>query len=592
MEFSNVVGPQYNQVKSQRKNPFSLANSFPLNMGVMRTIEDLVYAVPFVRSLINDITNRLHQPSTVQVKFNDRPEEVSWTDEKVNIAFNSQTREVIANIISQWVTHGVAVYRQTYDDDTTRSTRTPESVNFHIVNPAECRIYWRYTENNNVEYAACFIKNATASTKSTAKSGIETSKKDEETLCEIPYSHVLPFSVLSSTDSIFRSPVFEALHDIIELRKIKALMSIGLGKKVFPLTVKKVGAPDFKLPVDFISPDMLGAPNPVGALPGVVPISGIEVQEAVERGLHNAYTKMITDADHKTETSNEKGEAYAKLDPLSRTYESDLLKITNRKPLDPSYTLVPGLTLEKDVVKIDLPSWTPAEKEHLEKSIAMVLGVPPNHDQRARFSASIEAMDENYHATIEKYRPKLQMAISKMFSDVYGVYFTDIGKQLTQNDSVILQSLPNRPIETPQKKSKPKTDVPEARSKFYKIEYGIKHKLLIRKAVTILVTFSPAKKGNIEQVVTLQEKGYIDMKTAQQLAIGAARYPLNIHHKYTDAEYKKIDKFMFEVVSGKREKPETSMAEPEKQSPKRNKVSKKSDDDEDEDEKSEKKTEK
>jgi hypothetical protein len=553
-----------------RRDPFTTANSYAIDMDKLRAVERLIEKVPYVTAMVQDITNRLHQPVSVQVKPANTPGDSVWTNDTINNVFNEQIRQVSASIITHWVTHGIAVYRYSYADETTATTRTPENTNISIVSLADCEIRWRYTQNYNIEFAAFFLNNASRSgEKVSLKKGGKEEGVGQVLQNEIPYSRVLRFSDLQIKESNFKSPVTQALEDIVSLREINALMKVGFFRKIFPLHVKKIGEPKLQLPVDTITPDILGIPSPLGNLPGMAPPSGIEVQEALERVVHSAYTRIITDADKSARRTFESIDAFSTLNPMAKTYERDLFKVATAFPLDPSYTLPPGLEIDKNSQTVDVPSWVLDMKKKHEATIAMVLGVPPNFENTGKFSASYEAMESTYHATIEKYRPNLQLIISDMFKDLYGVFFTEIASQLTVSDSLMnspVVKLPKYSLGTQEKVAKEKKKKPEdieKRSKYYKIELGFKHRLLIRRNISVSISFSASRIGSIDEVSKLHNLGYISMETAQQLAIGAARYPLNVHRKYTDAEYKEIDKYNFDVLTGKIQEEMVNLAENE-----------------------------
>jgi hypothetical protein len=198
-----------------RRDPFTTANSYAIDMDKLRAVESLIEQVPYVAAMVQDIANRLHQPVSVQVKQAYTPDDSVWTNDTINNVFNEQIRQVTASIITHWVIHGIAVYRYSYADETTTSTRTPENVNISIVSLADCEIRWRYTQNYNIEFAAFFLNNAS---RSGEKVSLKRSEKDDglgQVLQnEIPYSRVLRFSELRIKESNFKSPVIEALQDI------------------------------------------------------------------------------------------------------------------------------------------------------------------------------------------------------------------------------------------------------------------------------------------------------------------------------------------------------------------------------------------
>lgn len=555
--------------KKRKTRSFDYAKSWPINRAHNMRLKLILSEVPVVSTIVERLVDRVCSTRcTVQVRAMNSDEKVdAWSNPDLNVTFDNQLNLFERSVVTSWAIYGYAVGYYTFEEGANSTNRTPKNVVMNAFDPTDCEVRWRYTNNENIEYAVFpLVKDSKSAGSLNPDSVAENSEKSE-----IPNSFVLPFGVLDRKKSIFNSHLSMAKTHCGDLRLFGILSRVAMLRQVFPLVVKNITDNTFQLPLESITPDILNSVNAGITEPGSVRFSATEVHSAVETATRNSMTEIISNMDANPRNISTKiHDFFSNLDPFSSTLQEDLFRMIGEDPLKPSYNLVPGMTINKDLPESKLPPELLILIEKREDDIREIFGLPKD-SRDSKITANVVKNETQYLYTTQNYRVRLEEIIKGLFLDIYGICFTnyrDLIPALKED-----KSFSGFPVYLKLEKPVRASKIEKRRA--YRIEQSKKYRLQLDKAIVVIVSYSPTTSSELGDVVELYERGVISFEAFQKLALSAARVPATTHLKLTPEEYKKIDKLKVKELMTKREETEqSSSGKPSKKTskPKRQKL--------------------
>lgn len=542
--------------KRRKGRSFDYAKSWPINRAHNLRLKLILDEVPVISTIVERLVDRVCSTRcTVQVRPLNAGEKTEvWSNPDVNMAFDNQLNLFERSVVTSWAIYGYAVGYYTFEEGTNSTNRTPKNVILNAFDPNDCEVRWRYTDNENIEYAVFpLVRDSKTAGSINPDSVAENSEKKE-----IPNSFVIPFGVLDRKTSIFKSHLSMAKSHCGDLRLFGILSRVAMIRQVFPLIVKNITEDNFKLPIESITPDILSSVNVGINDPGNVRFSATEVHSAVETAVRNSMTDIISNMDaNPRNISTRVHDFFSNLDPFSSTLQEDLFKMIGEDPLKPSYNLVPGMTINKDTPESKLPPELLVLIEKREDDVREIFGLPKD-SKESKITANVVKNETQYLYTTQNYRVRLEEIIKDLFLDIYGICFTSYRERIPALKTD--KTLTSFPVYV-----KVKTSEKSETKKSYRIEQSKKYRLDLDRVITVLVSYSPTTSSELAEVVELHERGVISFEAFQVLALSAARVPMTTHLKLTTEEYKKIDKLKIKELMTKPEEKE-GQPKPKKQS--------------------------
>lgn len=497
--------------------------------------------VEFVNSILEKVVDRVcASRCTISVRPCEKESANDWTDSDLNQLFDDQLYDFERGVIRMWAQHGFAIGQYTYRDGVNASSRNPKDVKINLLNPALYEVRWNWTNASNVRYRVYPLLR-----EKPGMSPLETSDtKNHDLRTELENTFVIPFADFNPHSSAFLSSLMKQKQTCASLRIITTLRDVGILRQVFPLTVKKFDSTGYKVPLESVTPEILTALNSGITDAGNTRFSETEVYHAVESASRRGISELLRTMDDDPKNSSAKiNEYFAALDPFSPTLKSDLLRLVGKDPLKPTYTLIPGVSLDPAAPESRLPSEILAIIEQLEDSIREGFDLPSEKGS-TQITAGVVKSETQYNVLVSKYRKKLEKVIRNLFLDIYGICFTDMKDHYPAitRDRTLAKVPKFVNLKEKKQTAKGKLVKEESRERSYRVSLTRKYGMLFENSIIVGVTYSPTTSTDLADVVVLYQIGALNFEAFQKLALSAARIPLSAHLKLTPEEYKKLDK--------------------------------------------------
>lgn len=522
-----------------RKREFKYTESWPIDRSDIATLKLIIDEVDQVSTFIDQLTTRVCSTRcTVSVQSCDAEDnsKEQWSDALINQIFDSQLNRFEKEVVRNWVGYGYAIGRYTYSSESKSSDRSPKDVILNSLEPSEYDVRWKYDENENIIYAVFPLIKEVSGVNPNAPQQVAAEQQKE-----VENTFVLPFAKLDARLSRFKSILSAKRKKCGTLRLVSILTEVGVLRQVFPLVVKKFTSDKYQIPLDSITPEILTSVNAAITDPGNTKFSFAEVNHAMENASRNGVTEIVRTMDSDPRNvSAEINKFFSSLDLFSPTLKKDLLNIIGEDPLKPTYTLMPGVSIDKDAPKSQLPAYILDYVKKLEGDIREGFGMPRETGE-SDITANVVNSTEQWLFTTQDYRVTLEKVIRGLFWDIYGICFTD--RKTTFPALMADRSLSKIPtyVNLNSTEGKQKKRVVDNK-KPYVVAATRKYTNLLDREVVITVTYSPTTSSDLQDVILLYEQGVIGFEAFQRLASSAARIPLNSHLKLTPEEYTKLDK--------------------------------------------------